>query len=642
MQQSVNEATPVLSAQSSVHTGSFGRTGTKLKTLEDFISNKKGKARNDVVPKKKKQKIADVTINIGHKHLVDMELKTVWGKRLPITVAKSATYNDVLSRSVAKWSAFDRNFDASIEYVLLYEDGSYALFMPGGYKDFFDLEKYKNELGKEYKQITLFLCTKNDYDQFEAPSSANETNDVIEVNDFMTCDSISEYSDANYLSANNLLNNNRESDIQPLNVSYQLAVDEQCARELDSHLNGNATESSVVPKQAVPTLDTVVNTVRSKVEDHEQFFVITRRGVPLQRILQLWQRQKLKSPITGKLMIKYSGEDGIDQGAIAKEFLEDAVKMIGEQFFPNGSPVDSTYHIQNGNFQSCGEIAAVSVAQGGPFPKFLDKCAYSCMVGDTDVREIKDTDLTANEREILIEIKQDYSKYTDRIIDCGYTGCFDQDHCEEMINSMKVSFVSKRSLYMKEFAKGMIPYGIHHCIKEDPSVCESLFVNSCQPDVAPDADYLFSLLKPQFAELGSTRRTVEELVMDNFQDMLHAVEDSLVTGHSSAIAWNYDDAKSDAEHADEKFQAIEISIPNILGWLTGQRHRSKGSWEDLSIQVNFDHECKERAPSHTICFPTVASCSRELTLPIIHMKEEGKFQEIFTLAFCKGNSFARH
>eukprot|EP00112_Aurelia_sp_Birch-Aquarium-sp1_P017545 Seg408.4 transcript_id=Seg408.4/GoldUCD/mRNA.D3Y31 product="hypothetical protein" protein_id=Seg408.4/GoldUCD/D3Y31 len=172
---------------------------------------------------------------------------------------------------------------------------------------------------------------------------------------------------------------------------------------------------------------------------------------------------------------------------------------------------------------------------------------------------------------MLMAIKEDFSKYTDRIIDCGYTGCFDQDHCDEMISSMKVSFVSKRSLYMKEFAKGMIPYGIHNCIKEDPFVCESLFVNSCQPDVAPDADYLFSLLKPQFAEFGSTRRTLEELVMDNFQDMLHAVEDSSVAGQTSAIAWNYDDA--DAEHGDEKFQPIEISISNIIGWLTGQRHR---------------------------------------------------------------------
>ena len=98
MQKSVNETTPVLPAQPSVHAGTFGRTNTKVRTLEDFIANKKGKARNDVVPKKKKQKIADVTINIGHKHLVDMELETVWVKKLPITAEKSATYNDVLSR----------------------------------------------------------------------------------------------------------------------------------------------------------------------------------------------------------------------------------------------------------------------------------------------------------------------------------------------------------------------------------------------------------------------------------------------------------------------------------------------------------------------------------------------------------------
>eukprot|EP00112_Aurelia_sp_Birch-Aquarium-sp1_P017544 Seg408.3 transcript_id=Seg408.3/GoldUCD/mRNA.D3Y31 product="hypothetical protein" protein_id=Seg408.3/GoldUCD/D3Y31 len=208
----------------------------------------------------------------------------MWGKRLPITVAKSATYDDILQRSVAKWS-----------YVLLYEDGSYALFMPGGYKDFFDLEKYKNELGKEYKRITLFLCTKSDYDLFEAPPSANEANGVIEVPDLMASDGIGECSDANYFAANDLLNiDSKESVIQPPNAGYQLAVDELYARELDSQINGSSTESSVEQmtiKTVPPTMETVVNTIRSKVEDHEQFFLITRRGAPLQRLLQLWQRQ---------------------------------------------------------------------------------------------------------------------------------------------------------------------------------------------------------------------------------------------------------------------------------------------------------------------------------------------------------------
>ena len=50
------------------------------------------------------------------------------------------------------------------EYMLLYEDGNQALFMPGGTKHFFNLSKYKEELGHEYRRICLYLCTVDDFD----------------------------------------------------------------------------------------------------------------------------------------------------------------------------------------------------------------------------------------------------------------------------------------------------------------------------------------------------------------------------------------------------------------------------------------------------------------------------------------------
>ena len=74
------------------------------------------------------------------------------------------------------------------------------------------------------------------------------------------------------------------------------------------------------------------------------------------------------------------GESGIDTGAMAKEFLSDVVVQMGSAMFPNGAPVDSAYDIQNGNFRSCGEIAATSIAQGGPAPRFLDETTNNMLV----------------------------------------------------------------------------------------------------------------------------------------------------------------------------------------------------------------------------------------------------------------------
>jgi hypothetical protein len=51
---------------------------------------------------------------------------------------------------------------------------------------------------------------------------------------------------------------------------------------------------------------------------------------------------------------------------MAKEVLQNVITDMGNSIFPDGSPVDSTHNVQKGYFQSCGEVVAVSLAQGGP------------------------------------------------------------------------------------------------------------------------------------------------------------------------------------------------------------------------------------------------------------------------------------
>ena len=104
-----------------------------------------------------------VSINIGLMRLnEDNQLNVVWGKRLPVKIRKCSTHAEILASSIEKWKKFDKNFDADRQYQLLYPDTSHALFMPGGCKDFFELKSYK-ELGKEYKNIVLFLCTVEEF-----------------------------------------------------------------------------------------------------------------------------------------------------------------------------------------------------------------------------------------------------------------------------------------------------------------------------------------------------------------------------------------------------------------------------------------------------------------------------------------------
>lgn len=69
---------------------------------------------------------------------------------------------------------------------------------------------------------------------------------------------------------------------------------------------------------------------------------------------------------------------------------------------------------------------------------------------------------------------------------------------------------------------------------------------------------------------------------------------------------------------------------DVMRWLTG---------ETLPIGVRFNHDCMENNPSHTICFPIVGACAKEITLPVAHMRTQKEFSDVFLMAFCNGQAF---
>ena len=64
-------------------------------------------------------------------------LKPLWGKPLPLKTRKDATHKEILEGGLSKWKIFNK---AMIEddknYMLFYDDGSEALFMPDQTLDF--------------------------------------------------------------------------------------------------------------------------------------------------------------------------------------------------------------------------------------------------------------------------------------------------------------------------------------------------------------------------------------------------------------------------------------------------------------------------------------------------------------------------
>ena len=293
-----------------------------------------------------------------------------------------------------------------------------AVFLPGS-KEFFSLKRYRNELGKDYKRMTLFLCTAADHNMHVDEHEHDGNGMPVKYAKFDTEE------------------NDEELEILQLEHDEQLAVDLQNQFDLESSVipdpvvqaNGSNQESKETEKLATeqfPDHCSVVNAMKRRVDNSGQFFIVVRRGSPFMRHLTLWQRESRRSTAEKVLRVHYSREDGIDSGAMAKEFLAQAMLDMGNVMFPGGTPLDSTYNVQNGNFRTCGEMVAVSLAQGGPPPCFLEECVYDALVNpnvDIPVQCLNpEKHVTTNEKKLIDRVRNDLSTSHDIIIERGYTG----------------------------------------------------------------------------------------------------------------------------------------------------------------------------------------------------------------------------
>lgn len=105
---------------------------------------------------------AEVVIFIGMLKLKDSELKVIRGKRLSLRVFKNDSPAAIRIKAENKWKGYYPNlYNEDDFYNLTYECGRVIETLPGSTESF-TLHRYKEELGKDYKRITLFLCSEDD------------------------------------------------------------------------------------------------------------------------------------------------------------------------------------------------------------------------------------------------------------------------------------------------------------------------------------------------------------------------------------------------------------------------------------------------------------------------------------------------
>ena len=279
------------------------------------------------------------------------------------------------------------------------------------------------------------------------------------------------------LRLNNSNPENTNSNRIPTNVADPPLVISD-AEDLGDDDLAAAVEASIQSNKATPSsyID-VVKVLQDEINMEEHFFLTTRRGAPMDRALLLWCRGRKNNKATNLLQIKYLGEDGIDSGAMAKEFFTTTTSQIANTMFPDGSPADSTHYVQNGFFRAAGEIVGASIAQGGPPPCFLDERVFNTLINpDVDLRSLNLEHLTLKEREEIERIKSNPIDHTETVLEHGYTGILDKNHIDDIVRSIVVSKWNRRCLYLREFKQGLKAAGFQDNMFQHAECLKDLFV----------------------------------------------------------------------------------------------------------------------------------------------------------------------
>lgn len=380
----------------------------KTGTGRQFPSTKakKGKGKGTEVEAKSRNQEVVIFIGIMKWSEEYLKLKPMRGKRLALKVCKEDPYKVLCEKALEKWKAYNPElYSENQTYVLLLDSGKEAIFLPGPTKEFFSLGRYQEEIGKDFKRITMYLCTSDDFlhsERAESPMENEDSDSAQEFNiqpkrlkeDCFNCDVV-DWDLTEFEDTADLINNDEAFAIElqrqlqgesSSQNSFQTSVTHNLLDQTVSITNDTSDSNQLEGTSGISTphdystITDVVQALEKSVNKEKQFFITVRRRTPLPRVLNLWRYEAKKQGVHHELRIKFLEEDGIDSGALTREFFTDVVPAIGDMIFPNGTPVDSTHHVQNGNFRTSGEIVASSLANGGPPPCFMDEKAFQSLI----------------------------------------------------------------------------------------------------------------------------------------------------------------------------------------------------------------------------------------------------------------------
>ncbi|XP_034562255.1 uncharacterized protein LOC117828943 isoform X2 [Notolabrus celidotus] len=424
-----------------------------LKTFLDYRKKKSEERQNFSLQKKgmKKKEPRKVNINIGIMCSQNDSLKVVRGRTLPLIVEPDIDALGLRLLAVKKMTDFNNDFQEG-PYVLMYPDKTEVVTIPGTSRPFI-LRDYKSEIGKPYSRITLFICLRAEYEQYQHETS--DTEDEICVRSR----SAAEFDIADTLpwepDMRSTPKNTAEKKSISSGASKQSVMEEICISDTDDPLegtSGNTESASSFADAALATtaaakktdLYSMYTQLYAPIDDmeinNEDVIVSSAKpaktpddtGIPAAEIIQelagvidhksvsrfnivrsnVWDgaaRGFRRSTFSEKsdLLVKFtddagSMEEGLDTGGPAREFLTLLISHLQSRPIFEGPP-ESRYLVYNpaaireDEYFMAGKMIAVSIVHGGPGPHFLSRDLVNHIVGQpsfcANVKDVTDDEI---------------------------------------------------------------------------------------------------------------------------------------------------------------------------------------------------------------------------------------------------------
>ena len=562
----------------------------------------------------------------------DLKLKPKRGQRLALRVNVKDPYMNILEKAKSKWkNYYSDTYKEDKEYVLSYSDGKSAQFLPGTYQ-FFDLQEYKKETGKDFKRIVLFLCTVEDHllsesggaalndlgECFEPPGKVGRiVDDDFYVDDLLGTVQIEGQLLADKGQTDVLLSSTAEEEMKPPPLQGPSLVEEVAVK-------------SDHGKELLNFKDKVNNIGLFFQEIDSTELAVRRRKIWSDTILKL--KRVFKDGVK-PLTIHFIGEAGVDAGGPKKEFFSLMFSEAKKILLTTGNGSNFTFlhdveKCRNGDFRTFGSLLAMALLEGCAGPRCFMPAVVARLLNGSAIQpsleDIPDLEMQMKLKELLdAETEAEFQSLMDSFPErymCGVTrmhvnysdrGVLIQDIAQHFCLSLCNEEI-------QEVRRGLDLLGLLRVLEEHYEESKLEFLLSSK-DSASNITSLYTNIEYS----KGMEKEAEEDIYYNFTNFLEKLEHE-GSMHLMKIELNEDGSETETTK--------EISLQEVAQFCTGSRfitHEMKGKGT-----ISFDNARKYGTV-------VVNTCSIGLTFPVIERYSASPevFIESFTEDMRTGSGF---